>query len=106
MTTYALSVSRNVEYAEDDIAFAVKERIMQLIMYAEDFAQYRCENPTCTAGHDEALVMMSRCHPDAGVVALLVPGEDHLHLVCQICETPVVTIAIAHRRPLMFGSNS
>lgn len=70
------------------------------LAYQEDLAHLVCGNPECTETHD-VLYLHGRCHPTAGTWTIVMPGANHVHVVCARCEAPIMTLAIAARPPIL-----
>jgi hypothetical protein len=60
----------------------------------EHAVAYGCEVPGCTHPNaDHGIFLAARCHPGRGVDVGYLDGI--LHLVCHVCDAPIVNVAVA-----------
>jgi len=67
--------------------------------YMEDLAEIiaqGCQTPGCTHKHT-SLVVVARCHPKAGINAIIDSVTQTIAIRCRECEQTVVKIKIASR---------
>jgi hypothetical protein len=67
--------------------------------YMEDLAEIiakACQTPNCTHKHTK-LVVVARCHPKAGINAIIDAITQTIVIRCRECEQNVAEIKIASR---------
>ena len=68
--------------------------VAYLPLTARELDAMGCANPRCTESH-APLILRARCHPEASIYALYLPGKATLEIVCAECDEGLTAVRVA-----------